>query len=64
MCVCVDSVNVLVCMPLACPPGKIQEYWFCAHISTLRDDGNRSQRDVNMDTLPINAQIIATICRT
>ena len=72
---CVVSVNVRVRMPVACAAaaGKIQEYWFCARISTLLDGENSSQRDVNMENLSMTAQIIASklqygdvwrVCRT
>ena len=56
------SVNVRVRMPVACAAaaGKIQEYWFCARISTLLDGENSSQRDVNMENLSMTAQIIAS----
>ena len=59
--VCVVSVNVRVRIPVACaaPAGKIQEYWFCARISTLLDGENSSQLDVNIENLSMTAKIIA-----
>ena len=59
---CVVSVNVRVRMPVACAAaaGSIQEYWFCACISTLLVDENSLQGDGNLENLLMTAQIIAT----